>query len=214
MPPRTPLPGIQDGTIGKGAMRYPDLRLCYDKYAYKSGPTLPQLDDYYEDISPQKREEQKRISDLTKKVSHPSVNKAKFFKTEYVNRRLQNKDIYSTFSSLSDSVFIDKEDRERGPGKASAILNYSEISKDEPLKSRNRNIHIPYRPTYKPTVERVFQGRSEQVASDVRKGTCPRAIDTDGCTKTFSSVAIPQVPVVPRKEPKYSWTKSSSEIFS
>lgn len=209
-----PLPCMRDGAIGKGAMRYPDVCLCYDKYVYKSGPTLPQLDDYCEDLSPRKQEEQKRILDLTKKVSHPSINRTKFFKTEYINRRLQNNNTYSMFSSLNDSVFINNENEEDKLGKASTVLNYSKILEHEPLKSRNNNICIAYRPIYKLTFEKVFQKRSEQVANDVRKGACPKAMDTNSCTRVFSSVTIPQVPVDLRKSVKHTRVKSDSEIFS
>lgn len=213
MASRTPLPGIQEGVVGKGAMRYPDLRLCYDRYAYKSGPTLPQLDDYYEDISPQKREEQKRISDLTKKVAHPSVNKAKFFKTEYVSRRLQNKEVYSSFSSLNDSIFASGEDEEEVT-KASAALNYSEASESEPLKSRNRNIHIPYRPTYRPTIERVFQECSAQVFVDVHKGTCPKAAPVDKSARVPSVITIPRTSSASCKAVRSVWVERKSEFSS
>ncbi|KAE8302035.1 hypothetical protein GL50803_0095290 [Giardia duodenalis] len=197
---RIPLPGMHDGTVGKGAIRYPDLCLCYDNYAYRSGPPLPQLDDYYEDISPQKREEQKRIANLTKQVNHPSVNKVKFFKTEYVDRRLRNKEIYSSFSSLNDSIFARQEDGQEETGKASAALNYSESSERQSLNLQNRNIHIPYRPIYKPTVERVFQQCSAHVAADVRTGKCLKAAPVNGCPHALSLVTIPQVPLVSRAD--------------
>lgn len=61
-------------------------------------------------------------------MNHPSVNKVKFFKTEYVDRRLRNKEIYSSFSSLNDSIFARQEDGQEETGKASAALNYSESS--------------------------------------------------------------------------------------
>ncbi|EFO64907.1 Hypothetical protein GLP15_4258 [Giardia lamblia P15] len=188
---KIPLSSMHDSTVGRGAIRYPDLCLCYDNYAYRSGPTLPQLDDYYEDISPQKREEQKRIADLAKRVSHPSVNRVKFFKTAYVDRRLRNKAIYSSFSSLNDSVFANRENGQEEIGKASAVLNYSEISNRESLNLRNKNIHIPYRPIYKPTIEKVFQKCSTSAATDVRTEKCLKETSVNECPHAPSLVTIP-----------------------